>query len=358
MHAIVLRLAVGVALAVAARGASAAAIVADHAAADAFAAIPDTSFQSVREHWRFFYGHTSHGSQVCTGLDMLAAREPVRWADVTMTEFAGDLGVWGDLGWVAPTRSYLAVHPECNAVLWSWCGGATDNTPAGIDAYLRAMDQLEKDFPRVRFVYMTGHLDGTGPNGTLYQNNNRIRTWCLALDKVLYDFADIESWNPDGTYFPDGDAWCAWCSEWCATHACPPCAECAHSQCINCLRKGQAFWWMMARLNGWTPGSAPPDTTTTDSTRTPGTVPAHPNPFERATTLTFTLAEPGLVRLHVVDAAGRRVATVAEATLPAGRHELTWNGLTDDGRPAPSGVYFARLVGPGLARNERIVVRK
>jgi len=29
------------------------------------------------------------------------------------------------------------------------------------------------------------------------------------------------------------------------------CDECAHSQALNCVLKGRAFWWMMARLAGW-----------------------------------------------------------------------------------------------------------
>ncbi len=61
--------------------------------------------------------------------------------------------------------------------------------------------QLEAEYPDVTFVYMTGHLDGTGEEGNLFQRNNQIRDFCLANDKVLFDFADIESYDPDGNYF-------------------------------------------------------------------------------------------------------------------------------------------------------------
>jgi len=105
---------------------------------------------------------------------------------------------------------------------------------------------LENDFPGVLFIYMTGHLDGTGPSGNLYQRNNQIRAYCSANDKILFDFADIESYDPDGTYYPDeGDA-CSWCTDWCAENDCEDCGGCAHSHCFNCYQKGKAFWWMMA----------------------------------------------------------------------------------------------------------------
>ena len=76
------------------------------------------------------------------------------------------------------------------------------------------------------------------------------------------DFADIESYSPDGTYYPNGNDDCGWCSTWCASHDCPDagCGSCAHSHCFNCYQKGKAFWWMLARTAGWdgTSGDACP----------------------------------------------------------------------------------------------------
>ncbi|MDD5088849.1 MAG: hypothetical protein PHI18_08640, partial [bacterium] len=45
-----------------------------------------------------------------------------------------------------------------------------------------------------------------------------------------------------------------WAQEWCAEHPGDPLCEycsCAHSQSLNCNRKGRAFWYMLARLEGW-----------------------------------------------------------------------------------------------------------
>jgi len=62
------------------------------------------------------------------------------------------------------------------------------------------MNDLERDFPDVHFVYMTGHLDGSGLTGNLHLRNEQIRNYCRENKKILYDFADIECYNPDGTY--------------------------------------------------------------------------------------------------------------------------------------------------------------
>jgi len=149
-------------------------------------------------------------------------------------------------------------------VVWSWCGGVSDNTVTGIQAYLNAMANLESEFPNVTFIYMTGHLDGTGSSGNLNQRNNQIRQYCQANNKVLFDFADIESYDPDGTSYlgQDADDGCYyygdmsgnWAQEWCAAHSedslCSTC-DCAHSQSLNCNLKARAFWWMLARVAGW-----------------------------------------------------------------------------------------------------------
>ncbi len=68
-----------------------------------------------------------------------------------------------------------------------------------------------------------------------------------------------------------------------------------------------------------------------------------PNPFNPQTSLTFALPQDAAVELDVYDAMGRRVAVLLRQTLPAGVHRAVWDGRRDDGSPAASGLYFARL---------------
>lgn len=226
----------------------------DHTSTAAFDDIPSSAFTDAKATLSIFYGHTSHGSQLVTGMNMLDTGS----GTLSLEENDGvDLGYEGDLGWVDVTREVLnRPDSDINMVMWSWCAGVSDNTEEGIDAYLDAMDGLESEYSHVVFIYMTGHLDGTGPSGNLYARNNQIRDYCTNNGKILYDFADIESYDPEGIYYPDGSDWCEWCETWCDTRTCPDldCVnddDCAHSVCFNCYQKGRAFWWMMARIAGW-----------------------------------------------------------------------------------------------------------
>jgi len=230
-------------------------IIADHSTVSEFGNIPDSVIREIRANSDLYYGHTSHGSQIMSGIALLQAEDTL-YSSPYFYEYGDDLGHNGDLTWVQPTCDYLDSHPACNIVMWSWCGGASDNTEIGVNAYLDAYNQLEIDYPGVTFVYMTGHLDGTGPDGNLYYINNIIRDYCQTNSRILFDFADIESYDPDGVYYPDETDACGWCPVWCLTHSCPSCG-CAHSQCFNCYQKGKSFWWMMAKVIGWGESTEP-----------------------------------------------------------------------------------------------------
>jgi flagellar hook assembly protein FlgD len=58
----------------------------------------------------------------------------------------------------------------------------------------------------------------------------------------------------------------------------------------------------------------------------------------------------------VYDVAGRLVRTLVDGPLPAGRHEARWNGRSEGGGAAASGVYFCRLTLPGSSKTRRMVL--
>lgn len=91
--------------------------------------------------------------------------------------------------------------------------------------------------------------------------------------------------------------------------------------------------------------------------RTPaGLQTVRPNPFERQTSIVFTLDHPGPIDLMVIDLAGRRVRALAAGRLVGpGQQSVTWEGRRDDGRVAPAGVYWVLLRWPGGVDRRRIV---
>ena len=249
-------------------------IIVDHLTRD-IDEIPESAIEAAKASLHIAYGHTSHGSQLVTGMDGLVGFLGDLYSfndggsggalDLRDCPFSGasDLGNPDRTSWAAATRNYLDANGDINVVIWSWCGQVGSASEEDIDTYLGLMSGLEEDYPNVKFVYMTGHLNGSGLEGTLHQRNEQIRAYCRANEKILYDFADIETYDPDGTYFGDkypndncdyndGIVSGNWAIEWQDAHpgewySC----SAAHSQPLNGNLKAYAAWWLWARLAGW-----------------------------------------------------------------------------------------------------------
>jgi hypothetical protein len=83
-----------------------------------------------------------------------------------------------------------------------------------------------------------------------------------------------------------------------------------------------------------------------------------PNPFNPATTIRFSLAGPGPATLRVYDVQGRIVRTLVDEPLTAGEHSVRWDGRTEGGAQAASGVYFMRLQTPGFTDHQKLVMSR
>jgi hypothetical protein len=70
----------------------------------------------------------------------------------------------------------------------------------------------------------------------------------------------------------------------------------------------------------------------------------HPNPFNPSTVIGFALPRAMPVTLDVFAADGRRVCRLVDGSLPAGPHQVVWDGTDRNGRTVASGVYVYRLV--------------
>ncbi|MBN2339878.1 MAG: hypothetical protein JXX29_12120 [Deltaproteobacteria bacterium] len=263
--------------------------------------IPETAIEAAKQNLHIVYQHTSHGSQLITGMNSLAMYpdygDTYGWSDdgsggLDLDDYGipadcSDLSTGdsvdgnGDTPWVVGTRALLddPANAHVNVVIWSWC------SIAGHDAqrYVNNMEKLIAEYPAVHFIFMTGHAEGTGEDMTengVHYNNQLIRDHCRTNNRWLFDFADIEAHNPDGNYYwsanmydnlnYDGGNWGV---EWIAANPAHDYSllttgqgidgfdgtgGCAHSDDpteanINCVQKAAAAWHLFARLAGWDP---------------------------------------------------------------------------------------------------------
>jgi len=262
-------------------------LVVDHRNTD----ITDIPDQWIEEAKKFVvhYAHTSHGSQVLTGLTWLENQDPKYNVDIQASgsvvlpgdttalriydgnNYPGDTYItpekyWESADGINHTRSVIATG-WFDFSLWTWCGQATSYSETQIQTYLDVLAGFEDEYPGNRAIYYTGHTDGSAPGSTLWRNNDMIRQYVQDNQMVLFDFADIEVYTPDGSgpYYNDGNGNCEWCEAWCSNHLTSfecqdlpePDTECAHTHGLFCTLKGQAFWALMARLAGWDGTPAP-----------------------------------------------------------------------------------------------------
>ncbi len=260
-----------------------ASIVVDHRHTDV-AALTATQINRAKSTLHIAYSHTSHGSQLIDGMtglvdfannggaglalpdDIFAWNDGGAGGALDLHDYAmpDDVGYYPD--WVNHTRAYLddPAHADVNVVVWSWCGQMDDKYAAGTlnSEYLQPMALLEQSYPDVVFVYMTGHVD-------IWDDANNkaacqaIRNWCAVGNRVLYDFNDVEHYDPDGTYYPFVNDDCGvynaaggtqignWATAWQNSHvegvdwyAC----DSAHSEPLNANRKAYAAWSLWCRI--------------------------------------------------------------------------------------------------------------
>ncbi|NQT94115.1 MAG: DUF4832 domain-containing protein, partial [Lentisphaerae bacterium] len=248
--------------------------------------LTETEINRAKEVLHIAYGHTSHGSQLTDGMSGLVdfangggkglslPTDIFEWnnggtggaLDLHDYAMGGDVGYYPD--WYDNTTGYLesAANSNVNVILWSWCGQMDDKYSAGSlsNEFLLPMSSLETSYPDVVFVYMTGHAE-IGDDANNKAACRTIRDYCTANNKVLYDFNDIEHWDPDGAYYefvhdncdyytaptPGGSKLGNWATNWQDSHTedvdwydC----NSAHSAALNANQKAYAAWALWCKL--------------------------------------------------------------------------------------------------------------
>ncbi len=337
--------------------------------------IPESAINQAKADLHIAYGHTSHGSQLIDGMSGLIGFANGGGLGLSLPT---DIFVWnnggtggaldlhdyamgGDCGyypqWVNETETYLnnPANSDVNVIIWSWCGQVDDKYAAGTlgSEYLFPMTQLETDYPNVDFIYMTGHVDHWD-DANNKAANQMVRDYCITNDKILYDFAAIESYDPDGTFFEfphdncdyyesiSGSLLDNWAIEWQNSHTVNvdwyDC-DSAHSEPLNANRKAYASWWLWATLAGWNPSVSVNKGSIIDKKNL---LTNYPNPFNPTTTISFSIQNESNVAISIYDIKGQKVKNLT-VILSGDERSASWNGNDESDKPVSSGIYFYKL---------------
>jgi hypothetical protein len=79
----------------------------------------------------------------------------------------------------------------------------------------------------------------------------------------------------------------------------------------------------------------------------------YPNPFNPTTTINYSLAKPGIVKLSVYDVTGSKVATIVNGNKPAGSYSVKFNGAG-----LASGIYLYRLESGNYTAAKKFILMK
>ncbi len=84
----------------------------------------------------------------------------------------------------------------------------------------------------------------------------------------------------------------------------------------------------------------------------------YPNPFNPETLIEYALPKSANVVITIYNTTGQKVATVVNGIMPAGRHQVRWDGKDGSGNQVSSGVYLYKFESEGFSETRKMLLVK
>lgn len=217
-------------------------IKADHTTVDV-TAIPAATVTAAQA-LRMSFSHASVGGNIWSGLQNLAS-DPTyalpNWKDNSR----------GNPGWQAKVtdfETWVAAHlDEFDVFQNKFCYIDQD---AVFATYRDSMTKLAAAHPAKTFVWWTMPIMVDDAANSLRQSfNQQVRAHCAANDLPLYDIADIESHEADGTAVTNSGV---------ESMDSDQSSDGGHLSALGISRTAAAEWALMAQIAGWRPALSDP----------------------------------------------------------------------------------------------------
>jgi hypothetical protein len=82
----------------------------------------------------------------------------------------------------------------------------------------------------------------------------------------------------------------------------------------------------------------------------------YPNPFNPETTIHYSLAEEGSVRLTIYNVLGQEIVSLVDEHQQSGKYMAVWTGVDAAGSQVSSGLYFYRLEAGDFVSTKKMVL--
>lgn len=82
----------------------------------------------------------------------------------------------------------------------------------------------------------------------------------------------------------------------------------------------------------------------------------YPNPFNPETTISYSVKEPGRVKLEIYNIKGQKVRTLVDSDHVSGHYKQVFNARDNRGRRISSGVYLIRMTAPGYHKISKMIL--